>query len=266
MAEISPLTRTTTDALHKILEAPADPARLGQALRLLAKWRSEVVANTLLHRCGSKVLSGPFAGMEYPVRASEGARAARLVGSYEAALAPVIEEIVAGGYDLVIDVGCAEGYYAVGLARRMPQARVLAQDADPRAQALCRALAEANGVAERVTVGGRLDHGGFDLCRDQRSVVICDIEGAEVDLLDPERAKGLVAADILVECHDGMQAGVADLLAARFAASHRVRRIGRRLSDAGLPDFAESWSDLDRLLALWEWRSGPTPWLWMTRL
>jgi hypothetical protein len=22
-------------------------------------------------------------------------------------------------------------------------------------------------------------------------------------------------------------------------------------------------SDLDRLLALWEWRSGPTPWLWM---
>jgi hypothetical protein len=27
----------------------------------------------------------------------------------------------------------------------------------------------------------------------------------------------------------------------------------------------DTLSDFDRLIALWEWRIGPTPWLWMTR-
>ena len=44
-----------------------------------------------------------------------------------------------------------------------------------------------------------------------------------------------------------------------------MRVIGRALDASGLPDWMESLSDLDRLIALWEWRSGPTPWLWMTR-
>jgi hypothetical protein len=32
-----------------------------------------------------------------------------------------------------------------------------------------------------------------------------------------------------------------------------------------LPEWMEGLSDMDRLLALWEWRTGPTPWLWMQR-
>ena len=48
----------------------------------------------------------------------------------------------------------------------------------------------------------------------------------------------------------------------RFKASHHITRIGRQI-DARLPDWMEELSDLDRLIALWEWRSGPTPWLWM---
>ena len=63
-------------------------------------------------------------------------------------MAPIIEDIVTKAYALIIDVGSAEGYYAVGLARRLPKARVLARDANPKAQALCAALAAANDVAE----------------------------------------------------------------------------------------------------------------------
>ena len=37
-------------------------------------------------------------------------------------------------------------------------------------------------------------------------------------------------------------------------------------SDSALPDWMAEMSDLDRLLALWEWRTGPTPWLWMEKL
>jgi hypothetical protein len=62
-----------------------------------------------------------------------------------------------------------------------------------------------------------------------------------------------------------MKAGRLALLEARFRATHDIRLIGRRIDDGGLPDWAEGLGDLDRLLLLWEWRSTPTPWLWMTR-
>lgn len=261
----SPLTISTTAALQRLLDGPPEAARLEGALRLLAKWRSELIANTLAERSGTKVLSGPFKGMDYPVRASEGARSARLLGAYEAGLAPVIEEIVTKAYPVVIDVGSAEGYYAVGLARRLPKARVLARDANPKAQALCAALAAANGVADRVEIGGLMDHADFDLCSAQKTLVVCDIEGAEAELLDPVRAPGLRAADILVEAHDCMRHGLSHTLVERFKATHRIRVIGRHLDDSGLPDWMEALSDLDRLVALWEWRSGPTPWLWMVK-
>ncbi|MFC3179582.1 hypothetical protein [Cypionkella sinensis] len=261
----SPLTISATAALQRLLDGPPDVARLEQAFRHLAKWRSELISNTLAERSGTKVLSGPFKGMDYPVRASEGSRSARLLGAYEAGLAPVIEEIVTRAYPVVIDVGSAEGYYAVGLARRLPKARVLARDANPRAQALCAALAAANGVADRVEIGGLMGHADFDLCSGQKTLVVCDIEGAEAELLDPVRAPGLRAADILVEAHDCMHHGLSHMLVERFKATHRIRVIGRHLDDSGLPDWMEALSDLDRLVALWEWRSGPTPWLWMVK-
>ncbi len=262
---VSPQTRVVTEAVKQLLDGPPDPVRLEQALRMLAKWRSGLVANTLVKRSGSVVLSGPFKGMVYDSGAAEGSRAARLIGAYEASLAPIIETIVAKPYRLLIDIGCAEGYYAVGLARRMPQASVWARDVDARAQALCRRLAEANGVAERVQVGGLVTHADFDICTKQQTLVLCDIEGAEDHLLDPTAAKGLLAADILVETHDAFQRGLSDKIAARFAPTHLVQKIGRRLQDEGLPDWMEGLSDMDRLLALWEWRAGPTPWLWMVR-
>lgn len=261
----SPQTRAVTEAVQRLLSGEPDAARLEQALRQLAKWRSGLLANTLEKRSGTMVLSGPFKGMDYPVRASEGSRAARLIGAYEASLSAVIEEIVADAYGLIIDVGSAEGYYAVGLARRMPAVQVWARDADPKAQVLCRSLADANGVGDRVKIGGIMQHADFDICTAQKTLVLCDIEGAEAALLDPSLAIGLRAADILVETHDTFQPGLSEAIAKRFHATHEVRVIGRRLDDSGLPEWMETLSDLDRLLALWEWRSGPTPWLWMVR-
>lgn len=251
--------------LHEILAGAPNDQTLARALRHLAKWRSEVISNTLVARSGTTVLSGPFKGMDYSVRATEGSFPARLIGCYEASLSAVIEEIVVRNYPLVIDIGCAEGYYAVGLARRMPTTQVLARDASDRAQARCAVLARINSVADRVQIGGLFTHADFDICQSQNTVVICDIEGAERDLLDPERAPGLCHADILVETHAGGGEALVELLRRRFAPTHHLQVIGRVLDGAALPEWMEELGDLDRLLALWEWRSAPTPWIWMVR-
>lgn len=261
----TPLTDRIHADLMRLLSGEPSQDALVRAMRLLGKWRAHLIENTVLARDGAFVQSGPFKGMRYDQRASEGARVARLLGCYEAALHPVIEEIVAAAYPLVIDIGSAEGYYAVGLARRMPETQVWARDADEAAQTRCRALAGANGVADRVQVGGLFAHADFDLCTAQPTVVICDIEGAEAELLDPDKAPVLRAADILVEVHEAMRPGLVEALIARFQDTHQITRFDRKLDDSALPDWMTGLSDMDRLIALWEWRGGQTPWLWMKR-
>jgi hypothetical protein len=201
----TPLTTAATEGLRRILDGDASPERLNAALRHLAKWRAALLDNTLTARNGDTVLSGPFQGMAYPIRAAEGARAARLLGAYEASLEPVIEEIITRAPPVILDIGCAEGYYAVGLARRLPQSRILARDTSEQAQTLCRALAQANSVQDRVEIGGLWTHADFALCETTKTTVICDIEGAEAELLDPTAAPALTQADILVEVHEGMR-------------------------------------------------------------
>lgn len=260
---VSPFTRVVTERLRALVQGRTGQSQLEQALRLLAKWRSQMLANTLRKQSGTTILGGPFKGMDYAVAAAEGAWATRLLGVYEASLAPVLETVIARRYPQIFDIGCAEGYYAVGLARRMPETQVFARDINVKARDLVMALAAANGVADRVHVGGEMDPAEFDLCKNAPTFVLCDIEGAEDALLDPVTAPGLLCADILVEVHDSEKPGLSDRIATRFAATHKITRIGRKLDDSSLPDWAERLSDLDRLLMLWEWRSGPTPWLWL---
>jgi SAM-dependent methyltransferase len=263
MSQPTALSQAVDASLARLAARPPGPARLEAQLRELAKWRSVVLANTLVGRGMTSVAGGPFAGMDYSVQASEGGRAPRLLGSYEASLHPVIETVIARAYPQVLDIGCAEGYYAVGLARRMPKATVHARDTNPAARALCATLARANGVEGRVVIGAEVTHADLDLCAEARTFILCDIEGGEGQLLDPALAPGLKSADILVEVHEGMQPGLLATLSDRFAPTHRVLRIDRSLRADLLPDWAESLSDLDRLLLLWEWRATPTPWLWM---
>ncbi len=264
-ASPSPLTRAATEGLQRLLDGPADPARLNAALRHLAKWRAALLENTVVARSGDTVLAGPFAGMAYPVRAAEGSRTARLLGGYEASLVPVIETLIARAYPLIIDLGAAEGYYAVGLARRMPATTVMARDMNPAARTLCAAFAAANGVTAQLRIGPAMTHADFAVCTAQPTAILCDIEGAEATLLDPALAPGLCHADLLVEVHEGAQPGLLATLTARFAPTHHITRIDRTLRPDLLPDWAGTLSDLDRLLLLWEWRATPTPWLWMDR-
>src|SRR5688572_440816 len=126
-----------------------------------------------LNQKGLVVRAGPFAGLKYMHRASGSVLLPKLVGSYEAELHPAIERVVSTAYDVVVDVGAAEGYYAVGLAKRLPQSKVFAYDIDPVARKACEKLAVVNGVADRVYVRGRCDHAELNAILTGKSLVVC---------------------------------------------------------------------------------------------
>ncbi len=102
----------------------------------------------------------------------------------------MIDEVIAQQPHLVVDIGAAEGYYAVGLARRLPRCRIVAFDIDPIARKMCRRLAKLNGVRDRVEVRGECDT-TYLWTLPPHSFVLSDCEGAEKTLLDPDRAPAL---------------------------------------------------------------------------
>ena len=124
-------------------------------------------------------------------QSTHGCHIAKLLGCYEQPLQPFIEQAIRAAYPVVLNIGCAEGYYAVGMARRMPATRVHAFDIDPAAQRVCAELAAKHGVADRVRIGARFTPDDFAAYAGQKTLVLCDIEGGEKDLLDPETAPAL---------------------------------------------------------------------------
>ena len=250
------------DRVEAWREAPTTD-ELNEMLRRLGRWRSRLLANTYVARQGTKVLQGPFAGMDYLDHAAEGALMPRLLGVYESELHPHLRAFAQAGLDCVIDVGCAEGYYAVGLALMMPGVVVHAHDIDEAARRSCAELAARNGVLDRVIVGGEFKPDDFAAFAGRRVLVMVDAEGAEVDILQPALSPALAHMNIIVETHDLYRAGALALMIERFAATHDITRVDQQPKPFTLPAWLQALPHLDQLLATWEWRAAPTPWLVM---
>jgi hypothetical protein len=147
----------------------------------------------------------------------------------------------------------------------MPNTRVLAHYLNPKAQEVCAQLAQKNQVADLVKVGGLFTPADFAAYAGQKVLLMCDIEGAERELLDPALYPALQSMDIIVESHECLIPGITQLLIDRFKATHDITLVQddgqRQLVKA--PAWFNNLAHLDQLLATWEWRSGPTPWLVM---
>jgi len=263
----SELTMHVAQVLKARTQALPDPPEmddLNNVLRLLGIWRSRVLANTFIAHHGPRILGGPFAGMEYVSEATEGSLIARLLGTYESELHPHLRALAEAGLDCVVDVGCAEGYYAVGLARMMPQVTVHAFDIDARARAACTDLAARNGVADRVVVGGEFAPDGFQAFAGRRVLVMVDAEGAEVDILQPQMSPALAGMNVIVETHDLYRRGALATMIERFSPTHDIVRVDQQPKTFDMPPWLQGLPHLDQLLAVWEWRARPTPWLVMT--
>lgn len=254
--------------LQAQLQGSTSPAALNNALRLLSKWRSVLIQNTLMQQQGTVVMQGPLQGLDFLPQSAEGCHIAKLLGCYEQPLQPFIEQAIQAQYTTILNIGCAEGYYAVGMARRMPHTRVMAFDVNPTAQATCRELAAKNQVTNRVQVGALFKPEDFAAYAGQRVLVLCDIEGAEGELLNPQAAPTLAGMDLIVESHECLKPGITQELINRFAPTHQLTLVPdngqRQLQQA--PTWFNNLAHLDQLLATWEWRSGPTPWLVMRAL
>jgi hypothetical protein len=199
-----------------------------------AKFKRSRFVNELIQRkTNNTIISGPFAGTHYTSTAIGSGLYPKLLGTYELELNDIIEELIKSAPDVVINIGAAEGYYAVGLALRLPSSEVIAFETSTEGQNLIARLSDLNGVSERVIVKGtaNIDNLTALLARfaTKKCALIVDIEGEEINLLSPSIASSLNRSLVLVESHDGRNTGpIGDTLVERFKETHEIARIWSR--------------------------------------
>jgi hypothetical protein len=210
---------------------PAELARLRQEVAHARHKRRQPLARytrAYVRRFGAVVRQGPFAGLRYTRRGVAMAEdvVAKLLGSYERELFGVLEEAIARRPPVVVNVGAGEGYYAVGVARRSPGADVVAFEIDPLRRLWCRKMAGANGVGGQVELRGGCDPAELERALAGRpSLVICDCEGAEAEVIVPALTPSLTRAFLVIEVHDFVSELIGPTLVAALEPTHALQWI-----------------------------------------
>ena len=192
-----------------------------QPKRVLFAW--------LERQTGMRVAQGPFRGMKLVNAAFGSSLMPKMVGTYELEIQQDIEDLLGNNYHYFLDIGAAEGYYAVGMAMRFAarETKTLAYDIASESAVAVKQAADSNGVLGKIEMRDLCRYCDFEIAKTGRTLVICDIEGAEKDLLNPDAAPGLLLCDIVVEVHDGPNRHeIRKLLMHRFRDSHHITHRG----------------------------------------
>jgi hypothetical protein len=228
--------------------------------------RKELIPYVYTHTQG-RVQTGPFQHMTIIPNTmwGDGDTVAKLLGLYEDELHEFVEHAVANNPDTVINVGCAEGYYSVGMARRLPTTQVFAVDMDARSRPIVSDNAVANGVTNVTASTETVDVQWLqDRCEKLKNpLLIFDCEGAELELLNPVAVPALAHASVLVECHDCIIPGITDTLSNRFNATHNIKYTEQTVKDSYQFEFLHPLSDCDKWALVHEGRPSTMTWLYM---
>jgi len=217
------------------------------------------------------VRNGPFSGMIYnPPYSICSSFYPKLFGTYEKELWGIMNYVCKQIYSSIIVVGCAEGYYAVGLAIKHPIAKVYAYDTDQVALNFCEEMAKTNrvnihlsGFCEQETI--------LQLELGPRAFIILDCEGYEAELINKDFVSQLASHDFLIEVHEmKLNVGLLDELIKAFDGTHEVEVIKTvadidKVREYKFPEL-EVFDHLDRLKILAEERPSPMRWIFAKSL
>ena len=213
---------------------------------------------------GNQVAQGPFKELSL----NTSLLSPMLLGTYEQELHDVFHNWFDQKPKNLVCVEAAEGYYAVGMARSDPTLKVIAYELDSYQRSQLGEVIRQNKVSN-VTVLKRCTQ--ESLTNTLQSIsstpyLICDIEGGEVELLDPVQITALKQAVILVEIHEELVNGCEQVIRNRFKDSHNILEIissNRKPNDfpSNSRVFQTIFSKKTRLSLMDEGRASTMKWL-----
>jgi len=223
-------------------------------------------------RSHGRVRGGPFAGMSY-VQGSVGSQYwPKVFGTYECELWPLFFRLFDLHFRAVVDVGAAEGFYAVGCAAKWPNAEITAFESNPQGRELISQMARLNRVADRLQIAGECTptalQASLNGAAERPTLCILDVEGAEQNLCDPMQVPSLEYCHLLVETHEFEVLGIRRQLRERFSQTHEIEEIlprARSLADFhdAVPLALRTLLGQSLVFLVDEWRHPGCTWMFM---
>lgn len=190
---------------------------------------STYVNYRIRRQANKEVVSGPFKGMKFSMDYDF---LPMLLGTYELEIHPVFDKLKSYQFDQIINIGASGGYYAVGLALLWPKANIYAFEKQISAYyKRILNLAKKNLVSDRVYIRGTCEISDLiSLLQPNKSTLLMlDVDGAEIDLLNPLVVPKLRQTTIIVELHDIFIPGCSMTIQERFQNSHNIEKYTTRL-------------------------------------
>lgn len=134
-----------------------------------------------------------------------------LLGLYEKEVTDILVS-VKGKYKTLVDLGAADGYYAVGCLRNNIYKQAYCYELSTEGRRNIMDNAKLNHVSSKVQIFGLAT---IDFYRDLQNlgvnlsdcVILCDIEGGEFDLFRENTLKQLRSSVVIIEIHDWHENG-----------------------------------------------------------
>lgn len=182
------------------------------------------------------VLHGPFKGLQFNTINSEAsANYAKLLGSYEEEIHPFIQTVLQRNYETIINIGSDNGYYAVGLATKMPAVKLVAFETNKKAWIALKSVAEQNGVAAQIEQRSLFTAAQVqEFAHQKRNLFIIDCEGAEKDIFVKNNIMGLQNADFIIELHVHLYPELETYFRDLFSSTHHINIVN------SIPDFLKA--------------------------
>jgi hypothetical protein len=188
---------------------------------------------TVFQLTNNTVSYGPFKGLKLVNRAvwGNGDMCAKYLGFYEYVLHEVIQRVIdTTKIDVIINIGCGDGVYALGLSQKFPDARVVCYDTNPSVYNTLQENAEINGLkVPEFYTSCSTEHLSkiLDEACDKNVFVFSDCEGYEYDIFNPDNIPQLLKNNIhyIIECHDFSNNQITPVLTARFSNTHAIEII-----------------------------------------
>ena len=240
--------------------------------RLHFKNLKKNILNTILSIHGYQVAYGPFKGMQLNQcrNWSRYDLITQILGTYET---HVLQKLIAfskGKNNVFIDLGSADGYFAVGMAFSGVFDHVYAFEKDFEMQRIIKNNAQLNDCESKMSILGKSNEASLksivSQCKESITILI-DIEGDEYDLLNPKMLSSLSHCSIICELHPWMKKdgkALQKALLSEASAFFDIELIYRESYNPN--DFEElsCFNEEERLIALSEGRGPNMHWLVLT--
>jgi hypothetical protein len=178
------------------------------------------------------ICNGPFKGLKFSSTASLASSTySKLLGSYESEIHPFIDQVLQNKYKVVINIGCDDGYYALGFAKYLKGTPVKAYDINKAALIKAYDLSVKNELQNQISFFGGFFSGDIEkLDAHVKALFLVDCEGEEKHIFTKLNVHKLINADLIIELHINVYPDLENYFREIFAATHHIK-IANSLDD-----------------------------------